>query len=41
MQLEAARQEAREHQRRLLQGLGKPIISFENHGCSRAPSTDV
>jgi hypothetical protein len=32
IQLEAARQEAREHQRRLMQGLGKPIISFENHG---------
>jgi hypothetical protein len=32
VQLEAARQEAREHQRRLMQGLGKPIISFENHG---------
>jgi hypothetical protein len=31
-QLEAARQEAREHQRRLMQGLGKPIISFENQG---------
>jgi hypothetical protein len=27
-----ARQEAREHQRRLMQGLGRPIISFENHG---------
>jgi len=33
VQLEAARQEAREHQRRLMQGLGKPIISFESHGC--------
>ena len=32
LQLEAARQEAREHQRRLMQGLGKPIISFQNHG---------
>jgi hypothetical protein len=32
VQLEAARQEAHEHQRRLMQGLGKPIISFENHG---------
>jgi len=32
VQLEAARQEAREHQRRLMQGLGKPIISFENQG---------
>jgi len=32
VQLEAARQVAREHQRRLMQGLGKPIISFENHG---------
>ena len=32
LQLEAARQEAREHQRRLMQGMGKPIISFENHG---------
>jgi hypothetical protein len=32
MQLENARHEAREHQRRLLQGLGRPIISFESHG---------
>jgi hypothetical protein len=32
IQLEAARQEAREHQRRLMQGLGKPIVSFENQG---------
>jgi hypothetical protein len=32
MQLEYARREAREHQRRLMQGLGRPIISFENHG---------
>jgi hypothetical protein len=32
MQLEIARHEAREHQRRLMQGLGRPIISFENHG---------
>ena len=29
MQLEAARFEAREHQRRLMQGLGRPIISWE------------
>jgi hypothetical protein len=26
------RQEAREHQRRLMQGLGRPIISFESNG---------
>ncbi len=32
MQLEYARHEAREHQRRLMQGLGRPIISFENQG---------
>src|ERR1044072_5207548 len=32
MQLELARREAREHQRRLMQGLGRPIISFEDHG---------
>jgi hypothetical protein len=32
MQLEYARDEAREHQRRLMQGLGRPIISFEDHG---------
>ena len=32
MQLECARQEAREHQRRLMQGLGRPIVSFEDNG---------
>jgi SEC-C motif len=32
MQLELARLEAREYQRRLMQGLGRPIVSFENHG---------
>lgn len=32
MQFELARHEAREHQRRLMQGLGRPIISFEDHG---------
>jgi SEC-C motif len=32
MRLELARHEAREHQRRLMQGLGRPIISFEDHG---------
>lgn len=32
MQLALARQQAREHQRRLMQGLGRPIISFENQG---------
>jgi hypothetical protein len=32
MQLQLARHEAREHQRRLMQGLGRPIISFEDHG---------
>lgn len=30
--LEFRRQEAREHQRRLMQGLGRPIISFESNG---------
>jgi hypothetical protein len=30
MQLELARYEAREHQRRLMQGLGRPIISWED-----------
>jgi hypothetical protein len=30
--LELRRQEAREHQRRLMQGLGRPIISFESNG---------
>jgi hypothetical protein len=30
MQLELARHEAREHQRRLMQGLGRPIISWED-----------
>ena len=32
MQLELSRHEARERQRRLMQGLGRPIVSFENHG---------
>lgn len=32
MTLQLARHEAREHQRRLMQGLGRPIISLENHG---------
>jgi len=32
IRLQLARQEAREHQRRLMQGLGQPIISFEDHG---------
>src|SRR6266436_515906 len=32
MQLEADRFKAKEHRRRLMQGLGRPIISFENHG---------
>jgi hypothetical protein len=32
MHLELARMEARERQRRLMQGLGRPIISFEDHG---------
>jgi hypothetical protein len=32
MRLQIARHEAREHQRRLMQGLGRPIISFEDHG---------
>jgi hypothetical protein len=31
-QFELARQNAREHQRRLMQGLGRPIISFEDNG---------
>ena len=31
MQLQLARQEAREYQRRLMQGLGRPISSFEDH----------
>src|SRR5690349_7108040 len=30
MQLAFARQEAREHQRRLMQGLGRPIISWQD-----------
>jgi hypothetical protein len=30
--LEFSRQEAREYQRRLMQGLGRPIISFESNG---------
>jgi hypothetical protein len=30
MQLELARQEAREHQRRLMQGLGRPIVSWKD-----------
>ena len=32
MQMALARQEAREHRRRLMQGLGRPIVSFEDHG---------
>lgn len=32
IQLEMRRHEAREHRRRLMQGLGRPIISFEDHG---------
>ena len=32
MSLQFARHEAREHQRRLIQGLGRPIVSLENHG---------
>src|SRR5260370_37845448 len=32
IRLQLARREAREHQRRLMQGLGQPIISFEDHG---------
>src|ERR1700722_6078778 len=32
MRLEADRFKAREHRRRLMQGLGRPIISFENLG---------
>jgi hypothetical protein len=32
IRLQLAREEAREHQRRLLQGLGQPIISFEDRG---------
>jgi hypothetical protein len=32
MQLEGKRVEAREHRRRLMQGLGRPIISVESHG---------
>jgi hypothetical protein len=32
MTLQLARREAREHQRRLMQGLGRPIISWEDHG---------
>jgi hypothetical protein len=31
MQMMLARQEAREHQRRLTQGLGRPIVSFEDN----------
>src|SRR5690242_14247930 len=31
MQLALARQEARERQRRLMQGLGRPIISWTDH----------
>ena len=30
MALEVRRHDAREHQRRLMQGLGRPIISWEN-----------
>jgi len=32
MQLEFKRVEAKEHRRRLMQGLGRPIISLESHG---------
>jgi hypothetical protein len=32
LQLEMQRREAKEHRCRLLQGLGRPIISFESHG---------
>jgi hypothetical protein len=32
MNVQFARHEAREHQRRMLQGLGRPIITFENNG---------
>ena len=32
IRLKAQRHEAKEHRRRLLQGLGRPIISFENQG---------
>ena len=32
IQLEVQRQGANEHRRRLMQGLGRPIISFESHG---------
>jgi hypothetical protein len=32
MNVQFGRHEAREHQRRMLQGLGRPIISFENNG---------
>jgi hypothetical protein len=31
-QLQLQRREAKEHQRRLMQGLGRPIISFDLHG---------
>jgi hypothetical protein len=32
MRLEMQRHEAREHRRRLMQGLGRQIVSFESHG---------
>jgi hypothetical protein len=32
IQLEMQRHEAKEYRRRLMQGLGSPIISFESHG---------
>ncbi len=32
LNLEIGRHEAKEHRRRLMQGLGRPIISFEAHG---------
>src|SRR2546422_291642 len=32
LNLEIGRHEAKEHARRLMQGLGRPIISFEAHG---------
>ena len=32
LNLEMNRREAKEHRRRLMQGLGRPIISFESHG---------
>jgi hypothetical protein len=32
LQLEMRRHEAKEYRRRLMQGLGRPIVSFESHG---------